>query len=95
MIRLQISGGQVARSGEPVLVTIGSGRRRFTCHVCQGTVFSGYKVKLNTAVAYRLGDQFAEDGISLVCSDCRYVHTFVPGAVQVWKVRDGYPEGSS
>ncbi|HUB41584.1 MAG TPA: hypothetical protein VMA72_22290 [Streptosporangiaceae bacterium] len=37
---------------------------------------------------------FAEDGISLVCADCRYLHTFVPGAVQVWKESDGYPEGS-
>jgi hypothetical protein len=63
--------------------------------VCQGAVFSGFNVKLNTAVAYRLRDQFAEDAISLVCSDCRYVHTFFPGAVQVWKVRDGYPEDSS
>ena len=85
----------MARSGEPVLVTIGSGLRRFTCHVCQGAVFSGHKVKLNTAVAYRVGDRFAEDAISLVCSDCQYVHTFFPGAVQVWEVHDGYPEGSS
>ena len=85
----------MARSGEPVLVTIGAERRRFTCHVCQGTVFSGFNVKLNTAVAYRLSDKFAEDAISLACSDCRYIHTFLPGQVQVWKVHDGYPEGSS
>lgn len=82
------------RSGEPVLVTIGAARGRFTCHVCGGTVFSGFNVKLNTAVAYRVGDLFAEDTINLVCSDCRYVHSFFPGAVQLWAVRDGYPEGS-
>jgi hypothetical protein len=45
-----------------------------------------------TAVAYRLGDQFSEDAISLVCVDCRYVHTFMPGAVQVWEEQSGYPE---
>jgi hypothetical protein len=58
-------------------------------------VFTGFTVKLNTAVAYRLREDLAEDAISLACSDCRYVHTFLPGQVQVWEVRDGYPEGSS
>jgi hypothetical protein len=57
-------------------------------------VFTGFKAKLDTAATYRLG-HLAEDAISLVCSDCRYVHTFFPGAVQVWKVIDGYPEGPS
>jgi hypothetical protein len=55
-------------------------------------VFTGLRVKLNTAIAYRLGDQFAEDAISLVCDGCRYVHTFLPGAVQVWEEQAGYPE---
>lgn len=83
------------KSGDPVLVTIGAARRPFACHVCQGSVFAGYQVRLNTTVAYRLADQFAEEAISLVCSDCRYVHSFVPGSVQLWDVRDGYPEAAS
>jgi RNase P subunit RPR2 len=82
----------VARSGERVVVTIGHNRRRFICYVCESKVFTGSRVKLNSPVAYRLGDQFAEDAISLVCADCRYVHTFLPGAVQVWEEQAGYPE---
>jgi RNase P subunit RPR2 len=82
----------VARSGERVVVTIGRNRRRFICHVCESNVFTGLRVKLNTAVAYRAGDQFGEDAISLVCAECRYVHTFMPGAVQVWEEQVGYPE---
>jgi RNase P subunit RPR2 len=76
----------VAHSGERVVVTIGHSRRRFICHVCESKVFTGLRVKLNTAIAYRLGDQFAEDAISLVCDGCRYVHTFLPGE------QAGYPE---
>jgi RNase P subunit RPR2 len=82
----------VPGTGERVVVTIGASRRRFICHVCESHVFTGLRVKLNSAIAYRLRDQFGEDAISLVCAECRYVHTFVPGAVQVWDDRAGYPE---
>ncbi|HUZ51427.1 MAG TPA: hypothetical protein VMU94_02710 [Streptosporangiaceae bacterium] len=40
-------------------MTLGHGRRPFTCHACQG---------------------------------CRYVHTFLPGLIQVWPAKDGYPQ---
>jgi hypothetical protein len=82
----------VPRSRERVVVTIGASRRPFVCYVCEGSVFTGLRVKLNSAVAYRLADRFAEDAISLVCADCQYVHTFVPGAVQLWEEQVGYPE---
>jgi RNase P subunit RPR2 len=82
----------VPRSRQRVVVTIGASRRRFICHICESQTFTGLRVKLNTAVAYRIGDQFGEDAISLVCADCRYVHTFVEGAVQLWDEQAGYPE---
>jgi hypothetical protein len=71
------------RSGDPVVVTVGRQARPFTCHVCQSGVFAGYNVKLNTAVGFTIGARFAESAISLVCQGCRYVHTFVPGLVQL------------
>jgi ornithine carbamoyltransferase len=79
------------RPGDRALVTIGDARQPVTCHLCQGKVFVGYNVKLNTPTAYRLRDRFAESAISLVCQGCGYVHTFVPGFVQLWPEKDGYP----
>lgn len=81
----------MVKRGERALVTTGRQARPFTCQVCDGTVFVGHNVKLNTATAYRLGDRFAETAISLVCQGCGYVHTFVPGQVQLWAEKDGYP----
>jgi hypothetical protein len=72
-------------------VTIGTAQRPFSCHVCDSTVFTGHKVRLETAVSRGV---FADDAINLVCSVCRYVHTFMPGMVQVWKAADGYPEAT-
>jgi hypothetical protein len=80
------------KQGHPALVTIGQQRLQFTCHVCSSKVFAGYNVKLNTATAYRLGDQFAESAINLACQDCGYIHAFLHGKVQVWPVENGYPE---
>jgi hypothetical protein len=81
----------MVRAGEHALVTIGREVRPFTCHVCAGKVFVGHNVKLNTAVANRLSDKFAESAVSLACQSCGYVHTFVTGFVQLWPQKDGYP----
>jgi hypothetical protein len=99
-----MTGGQVGtddtaeaamvKQGEPALVTVGRQRRPFACHVCEGTVFGAHKVQLNTAVAYRLGDQFADSAISLACQGCGYLHTFVPGLLELWPAKDGYPAAS-
>ena len=43
------------KSGDPALVTIGRQARPFTCHVCEGVVFAGYKVKLNLAQIIHAG----------------------------------------
>jgi hypothetical protein len=82
----------VPKQGDRVLVTIGKARRPFACPVCGGTVFTAYKVRLNTAVAYRIGDQFGEQAISLICASCGYIHTFIDGSLEVWAYKDGYPE---
>jgi hypothetical protein len=84
----------MVKRGERALVTTGRDVRPFTCHVCDGKVFAGHKVKLNTAIAYQLGDTFAESAVSLVCRGCGYVHTFVPGLVQLWPEKDGYPQAT-
>ena len=82
----------MVKRGERALVTVGPDRRPFSCHVCEGQVFAGHNVKLNTPIAYRLGDRFADSAASLVCQGCGYVHTFIPGFVQLWPEQDGYPE---
>lgn len=81
----------MVKVGTHALVTTGRERRPFTCHVCEGKVFTGHNVKLNTAVAYRLSAAFADSAVSLVCQGCGYVHTFIPGHVQMWPEKDGYP----
>lgn len=91
----QTEGGRLPRAGDPVLVTIGAAHRPFTCHVCEAAVFAAHNVRLNTAVAYMVGDVLAEQAISMVCSGCHYVHTFLPGQVQVWAERDGYPDAAT
>jgi hypothetical protein len=80
------------KSGESALVTIGHDARPFICYVCASAVFAGYNVRLNTAVGYTIGSRFAESAISLVCQGCRYVHTFLPGMVQLWEQSAGYPQ---
>ena len=82
----------MVKAGEHALVTIGRQARPFSCHVCDGKIFAGHKVKLSTAVANRLSDTFAESAVSLVCQSCGYVHTFVSGSVQLWQQEDGYPQ---
>jgi hypothetical protein len=81
----------VARAGEPVVVTIGHARRPFACHVCTGTVFSGFRTSLDKIAAVGSRLRFSEFLVNLACADCRYVHSFLPGAVQVWPAADGYP----
>lgn len=81
----------MVKAGEHALVTIGREGRLFTCFVCDCKVFAGHNVKLNTAITYRLGDKFADSAVSLVCQGCGYVHMFVPGLVQLWPEKDGYP----
>ena len=79
------------KQGEPALATVGRQRRPFSCHVCEGTVFGAHKVQLNTAVAYRLADQLADTAISLACQGCGYLHTFMPGMLELWPANEGYP----
>jgi hypothetical protein len=44
----------MVKAGEHAFVTTGREARPFTCYVCEGKVFVGQNVKLNTAIAYRL-----------------------------------------
>jgi hypothetical protein len=79
-------------SGKPVLVTLGQQQRPFTCFVCAGKLFVSREIKLNTSGAEFFGMEWAnESGTGLVCDGCGYVHTFVRGAVELWKADGGYP----
>ena len=74
------------------LVTVGPRRQPFACTVCRGQLFSAREVKLNTTGAefFNMGWANASaDG--LVCDGCGYLHTFVSGAVELWKPDGGYP----
>jgi hypothetical protein len=81
----------MVKRGEPALATIGREARPFTCHVCDSKVFTAQHVKLFRTIA-PLTTPLAASAVSLVCQGCGYVHTFVPGHVQLWPEKDGYPE---
>lgn len=77
----------------PSLVTVGAGRHRFACTVCQGNLFYDRQIKLNTTGAEFLGMGWAnESADGLVCGECGYLHTFVSGSVELWKPEGGYPD---
>jgi hypothetical protein len=52
----------------PSLVTIGKAQHRFVCHVCQGRLFSGREVKLNSGYIHL----FVNDSLSLWDPDGGY-----------------------
>ena len=73
------------------LVTFGPGRHPFTCHVCQGKVFTSREIKLNTTGAEFFNMGWAnQSATGLVCQKCGYLHTFA-SAVELWKPEKGYP----
>jgi len=79
-----------AARSDSVLVTVG--RNPFTCHVCQGRVFSDREVKLNTSGMELLGLGWAnQSATGLVCHGCGYVHLFLSRILEMWKPGHGYP----
>jgi hypothetical protein len=77
----------------PSLVTIGAGRRRFSCPVCTGNLFYDREIKLNTTGAEFFNMGWAnESAAGLVCQQCGYLHTFVSGSVELWQSDHGYPD---
>jgi hypothetical protein len=79
-------------SKKPVLVTVGTDRRRFACLVCRGALFYDREIKLNTTGAEFFDFGWAnESADGLVCDGCGYLHTFVRGSVEMWKADGGYP----
>jgi hypothetical protein len=83
----------VPHACEPVIATVGHAQRPFTCHVCTGAVFTGFRTNLDDVVSVRSTWQLSEYAINLACETCRYVHTFRPGAIQVWPAAEGYSAG--
>lgn len=74
------------------LVTVGDGRHPFSCTVCRGNLFVNREVKLNTSGAEFFNLGWAnESAIGLVCQQCGYLHTFISGAIELWKPDHGYP----
>jgi hypothetical protein len=48
---------------------------------------------MDHVVSVRSTWQLPEHAINLACPTCMYVHTFLPGAIQVWAAAHGYPPG--
>lgn len=78
---------------KPSLVTVGPGRNPFTCSICNGTLFYSREIKLNTTGAEFFNMGWAnESADGLACAQCGYLHTFMSGAIELWKADGGYPE---
>jgi hypothetical protein len=74
------------------LVTFGQNRRRFSCSVCSEVLFSGREIKLNTTGAEFFNMGWANKSADgLICNGCGYVHTFMPGSLELWQPEGGYP----
>ncbi len=74
------------------LVTLGSARHPFQCHVCQGQLFVERSVQLNTSGMEFLGIEWANRGATgLICETCGYVHLFMSDSIGMWEPDGGYP----
>ncbi|GAA4864267.1 MULTISPECIES: hypothetical protein [Saccharopolyspora] len=69
--------------------------RAFRCLVCGHARFSSREVKLNSTGAELFNVAWAnQSAMGLICARCGYVHEFTGNRPELWKEKDGYPEGA-
>jgi hypothetical protein len=74
------------------LVTVGPERAPLYCLVCQGRLFTGREIKLDTSGMEFLGLEWANrSGTALICGGCSFAHTFAGDGFEPWYPGQDYP----
>lgn len=98
MVRIHYSPGMSSLKSS--MVTVGPGRRPFSCMFCGGTMFYNFpyetlfderRMRIGATASELIGTGPATPPIDVLgCAQCGYMHTFLPSSVEFWTPGDGY-----